>query len=166
MELTGEAPDLRPIELAQEVGFVQFAKRSSTSWTRRGNISKPRTMSDRRLNSAAMENEDEGWKEWIKTEDDDGTPRFKKVIVDWLAAPIEWTEDMPDNATAQDSAKRFFEHENLATLDELGVSIVEGESPGGTYYAAELNKKIEEANEITQKLGLPYRFREKRKGTA
>ena len=113
-----------------------------------------------------LEDEDEGWKKWIKTEGDEGTPRFKKVIVDWLAAPIEWTEDMPDNATAQDSAKRFFEHEDLATLDELGVSIVEGESPGSTYYAAELNKTVEEANEIAQKLGLSYRFREKRKGAA
>jgi hypothetical protein len=113
-----------------------------------------------------LEDEDEGWKAWIKTEGEEGVPRFKRVIADWLATPIEWTEDMPDNATAQDSARRFFETENLAALNELGVSIVEGESPGGTYYAAELNKAVEEANEIAQKLGLPYRFREKRKGAA
>jgi hypothetical protein len=113
-----------------------------------------------------LEDEDEGWKKWINTEGDEKTPRFTKVIVDWLAAPIEWTEDMPDNATAQDSAKRFFEHEDIATLNELGVSIVEGESPGSTYYAAELNKTVEEANEIAQKLRLSYRFRENRKGAA
>jgi hypothetical protein len=73
---------------------------------------------------------------------------------------------MPDNATAQDSAKRFFEHEDLATLNELGVSIVEGEYPGSTYYAAELNGTIETANEIAQQLGLSYRFREEGKGAA
>jgi hypothetical protein len=113
-----------------------------------------------------LEDEDEGWKKWINTEGDEGTLRFRKVIVDWLAAPIKWTEDMPDNATAQDSAKRFFEHEDLATLDELGVSIVEGESPGSTYYAAKLGKTVEEVNEIAQKRGLSYRFREKSKCTA
>jgi hypothetical protein len=113
-----------------------------------------------------LEDEDEGWKKWIKTEGDEGTPRFKKVIVDWLAAPIEWTEDMPDNATAQDGAKRFFEHEDLAELNELGVSIVEGEYPGSTYYAAELSGTVEKANEIAQQLGLSYRFREKGKGAA
>jgi hypothetical protein len=85
---------------------------------------------------------------------------FKKEIMDWLAAPIEWEEDMPDNASAQGSAKRFFEHEDLAILDKLGVEIVEGESPNSTCYAAELNKEVEEANEIAQKLGLSYRFRE------
>jgi hypothetical protein len=113
-----------------------------------------------------LEDEDEGWKKWIKTEGDEGTPRFKKVIVDWLAAPIEWTEDMPDNATAQDSAKCFFEHEDLATLDKLNVSIVEGEYPGSTYYAAELSGTVEKANEIAQQLGLSYRFREKGKAAA
>src|SRR3974390_3202243 len=111
-----------------------------------------------------LEDEDEGWKKWIITEGDEGTRRFKKATVDWLAAPIEWTEDMPDNPTAQDSAKRFFEHEDLATLDKLSVSIVEGESPGSTYYAAELSGTVEKANEIAQQLGLSYRFRQKGKG--
>jgi hypothetical protein len=107
--------------------------------------------------------QDNGWKEWIKIEGNSGAPRFKKVIVDWLAAPVEWQEDMPDNASAQGIAKRFFEHEDLATLDKLGVWIVEGEFPGSTYYAAELRNKVEEANEIAEKLGLLYRFRDAKK---
>ena len=61
--------------------------------------------------------------------------------MDWLAAPVEWQEDMPYNASAQGIAKHFFEHEDLATLDKLGVWIVEGEFPGSTYYAAELRTK-------------------------
>jgi hypothetical protein len=107
----------------------------------------------------ALEDEDDGWKEWIEIEGSDGVRRFEEEIACWLAAPIEWGEDMPDNATAQSSAKRFFEHEELATLDKLGVEIVEGEHPGSTYYAARLERKIEEANKIAQTLGLPYRFR-------
>jgi hypothetical protein len=99
------------------------------------------------------------------------------LIVDWLAAPIEWEEDMPDNATAVGIAKRFFEGQDLATLDKLDVRIIEGDRPPFTYSAAELGEnlaesvnreyalkaKIAKANEAAQKLKLWYRFREKRK---
>jgi hypothetical protein len=65
----------------------------------------------------------------------------------------------------------------LTTLNKLDVWIVEGDYPGSTYYAAELGqnladsvnpayaleKKIEEANNVAQKLGLSYRFRRARK---
>jgi hypothetical protein len=57
----------------------------------------------------ALEDQDDGWTEWIKIEGKEGVPRFKKLIVDWLAAPIEWQEDMPDNASAVGSSKWFFE---------------------------------------------------------
>jgi hypothetical protein len=85
--------------------------------------------------------------------------RFKKVIVDWLAAPINWQEDMPDNATAVGSAKSFFENEDIATQDKLGVWIMGGPRGSG-YYEAELRTKVKGANEIAEKLGLWYRFRE------
>jgi hypothetical protein len=55
----------------------------------------------------ALEDEDNGWKEWIKIEGNSGAPRFKKVIVDWLAAPIEWQEDMPYNASRQLAGRSF-----------------------------------------------------------
>jgi hypothetical protein len=124
-----------------------------------------------------LEDEDDGWKKWIKIEGEEGVPRFKKLIGDWLAAPIEWQEDMPDSATAVGSAKRFFERQELATLNKLGVWILEGPHPGNNYCAAMLGenldgsvnpeyavqKKIEQANEAAQKLGLWYRFRKARK---
>jgi hypothetical protein len=105
----------------------------------------------------ALEDEDNGWKEWIKIENNAGAPRFKRIIVDWLAAPVnKWEKNMPDNASAQGIAKRFFEHEDVATLDKLGVWIIEGDFPG----SAELRNKVEEANEVAKKLRLSYRFRE------
>jgi hypothetical protein len=124
-----------------------------------------------------LEDEDDGWKKWIKIEGEEGVSRFKKLIVDWLAAPIEWQEDMPDSATAVGSAKRFFERQELAILNKLDVWILEGLSPGNNYRAAmlgenldefvnpelALQEKIEQANEAAQKLGLWYRFRKTRK---
>jgi hypothetical protein len=118
---------------------------------------------DMRRLAKALEDEDDGWKRWIKIEGNDGVQQFKEKIVTWLAAPVEWEEDMPDNATAQGSAMSFFNNEDPATLDRLGVWIVEGDRPGSTYYAAELKTNVKEANEIAEKLGLSYRFRKKRK---
>jgi hypothetical protein len=37
----------------------------------------------------ALEDGEDGWKKWIKIEGNEGVPRFEKVIVDWLASPIE-----------------------------------------------------------------------------
>ena len=120
-----------------------------------------------------LEDEDDGWKEWIKIEGDEGVCRFEKLIVDWLAAPVEWKKDMPYKATAVGSAKHFFEGEDLATLNRLDVWIIDG----STNYAAglgqnlgdsanpayALGKIIGEANKVAEKLGLWYRFRRKRK---
>ena len=90
----------------------------------------------------ALEDEDDGWKEWVEIEGNAGAPRFKKVIVDWLAAPIEWEEDMPHNASAQGMAKHFFEHENLSTLNKLGVWIDEGDPLGSTFIRRSYVKKL------------------------
>jgi hypothetical protein len=97
--------------------------------------------------SKELEDEDDGWKHWIKSEGEKGVPWFKQKIVDWLAAPIEWGEDMPDIATASGSAMRFFKNQDLAILDKLGVWIVEGGLPS-TYCAAELDKPVGQANKI------------------
>ena len=109
----------------------------------------------------ALNDDDDGWKEWIKIEGKRGLPEFKKKIEDWLAAPIEWEEDMPDTATARGSAKRYFERCNDAEREALGVSIGEfsNELARVTWTAAVLEKDIEEANEAAQKRGLHLRFR-------
>jgi hypothetical protein len=106
-----------------------------------------------------LEDEDWGWKKWIKIEGDEGVSRFKKEIVDWLYSPIEWGEDMLGRADARGSAKCLFEYQEDATLDALGVSILEfSPSQFSSWKAAVLEKNVEEANAIAQKLGLWYRF--------
>jgi hypothetical protein len=111
----------------------------------------------------ALEDEDDGWKEWIKIEGKEGVAHFKKEILDWLAAPIEWHEDMPDKATPVGSAKIYFEHAlNDTERNALGVSIVEFSTmSGGAFSAAVLKNKIEEANEIAKGQGQDFRFRPK-----
>jgi hypothetical protein len=109
----------------------------------------------------ALEDEDEGWKDWIVGEGKKGLPRFKKVIEDWLTMPINWddADDLPDTWSRQGSAKEFFEDLESDTAEALGVDIIEGENPANSYYAAELRSSIADANKVAQKLGLPFRFR-------
>ena len=42
--------------------------------------------------------------------------------------------------------------------DDLDIVIVEGETPGSSYFAAELHGDIDDANERAESLGLPIRF--------
>lgn len=110
----------------------------------------------------ALDDEDEGWAAWVLLEGTDGLPKFKEVIADWLASPIEWSdyEHFPKYVTGQGNAMKFFESLPYDTLVALGVVIVEGDRPGSTYYAAELKKSIEDANASAERLELPFRFRE------
>ena len=109
----------------------------------------------------ALDDEDDGWAAWVQLEGTKGLPRFKEVVEDWLASPIEWSEYdwFPSGATSQGSAKQFFESLPFETLEALGVVIIEGEHPGSTYFAAELRQPIEDANVAAEELVLPFRFR-------
>ena len=53
----------------------------------------------------------------------------------------------------------FFQEMDGKMLDALGVVIVEGDHPGSTYFAAELRGKMEDANAVAEREGLPFRFR-------
>ncbi|TYB83111.1 hypothetical protein [Maritimibacter fusiformis] len=44
-------------------------------------------------------------------------------------------------------------------LDALQISVVEGEHPGSSYYAPEMEGPVDEANRIAEERGLPWRFR-------
>lgn len=59
----------------------------------------------------------------------------------------------------QGRAYKFFEDLDLDVRQELGVLIVEGDCPGSDYFAAELHLELPRANEVAERLGLPFRFR-------
>ena len=111
---------------------------------------------------AALEDEDEGWAEWIRLEGVAGLSRLKDEAQTWLESDIEWGdyEWFPKYTGAQGHAMEFFESLPFETLKAIGVVIVEGDHPGSTYYAAELSTSIEQANVRVAELELPFRFKQ------
>jgi len=111
---------------------------------------------------AALEDEDEGWAEWIRLEGVAGLSRLKDEAQTWLESDIEWGdyEWFPKYTGAQGHAMEFFESLPFETLKAIGVVIVEGDHPGSTYYAAELSTSIELANVRVAELELPFRFKQ------
>lgn len=56
-------------------------------------------------------------------------------------------------------AFRLFWDFDPEILDALEIYVVEGDSPGSTYYAAEMHGDVDEANRIARELEMPWRFR-------
>lgn len=111
---------------------------------------------------AALQDPDDGWQAWVRLEGVTGLPRFKRVLEDWLAEPVDWSqmELWPRGWGGQGKALTFFEQLARDIRDELDIVIVEGDHPGSSYFVAELRGPIPDANEAAQRLGLPFRFRE------
>lgn len=104
---------------------------------------------------------EESWQDWLELEGKKGIAKFNELIEDWLANPIDWmqSDHFPVRSGPQGVALGFFEDQEYALLDALGVVIVDGEHPGSSYYAAELRNDIDAANTAAAKLGLPFRFK-------
>jgi hypothetical protein len=56
------------------------------------------------------------------------------------------------------AALYLFQDMSCTQLEVLGVSIIEGEFPGSSYFAAELDVSIEEANKSAEQAKIPIRF--------
>jgi hypothetical protein len=102
------------------------------------------------------------WMEWLRKAGAVALPELKAEIDNWLAEDVDWSqmEYWPSGWTGQGKALRFFEQLGREITDAIGVVIVEGDHPGSSYFAAELETDIEDANAATQNLGLPFRFRQ------
>lgn len=82
-------------------------------------------------------------------------------IEKWFNSPPNWNwEDdyLPKNSTSQGAALEFFQRMDDGDLDAISVVIVEGEHPGSTYYAAELEVELDIANKAAAEAGIPVRF--------
>ena len=112
----------------------------------------------------ALQDEDEGWRDWVILSGKKGVPRFRDAIEEWLGEPVNWTyiDSWPHGWSGQGRALSFFRDLDFQTTDALGVQIIEGDHPGISYYAAELRCDIADANTAAEKLGLPFRFRKEK----
>lgn len=83
-------------------------------------------------------------------------------IEKWFASSPNWiweVDHLPRDGTAQGAALKFFQNIDGDTLDALGVTIVEGEHPGSTYYAAELKGDVDAANNAALTLDMSVKFK-------
>ena len=84
------------------------------------------------------------------------------IVEKWLDSEPEWINEsdyLPASSSAQELALQHFQSMDHKLLSVLGVVIVEGEHPGSTYYAAELQIGTDEANERARQLNVPLRFK-------
>lgn len=108
------------------------------------------------------EEPDDGLKDWLEQVDSE---TFNDIIVpqlkSWFSEPPDRTwEDgyLPELGTAQSAALYFFRDMDQVSKSMLGVTVVEGQHPGSSYYAAELRISISKANAAAKKSGIPVRF--------
>jgi hypothetical protein len=109
----------------------------------------------------ALQDDDFGWKEWIRLEGEDGLNWFRSYIDEkWLHQKVNWgyVDYFPKHYSGVAVAKQYFEGLDDKTLDALGVEIIEGEHPGSSYYAAELRQDIDYANQVARDMELEFRF--------
>ncbi len=107
-------------------------------------------------------NEDDNWKALITGEGEANVQTFVKEIEKWLAEEPDWNllQDLNDDWwSPRGDAKKFFADLPNDIRRALGVIIVEGDRPGSTYFAAELEKPIEETNRLAEVMNIPIRFR-------
>ena len=109
-----------------------------------------------------LQDDDFGWKEWIRIEGENGLNWFITYIDEtWLQKKLNCRDAdyFPSHYSGVAVAKEYFEALDYETLDALGVEIIEGEHAGSSYYAAELRQDIDYANQVTREMGLDFRFK-------
>ena len=109
----------------------------------------------------ALQDADEGWKQWLLLEGKTGLERFLCLANGWLDEPVSWDESdwFKPGWSGQSAALSFFRDMDSDLLAALGVVIIEGEHPGSSYYAVELRKDVALANVAAEREALPFRFR-------
>jgi hypothetical protein len=79
----------------------------------------------------------------------------------WLREEPDWGwEDdyLPDRATGQGAAFKYFEDTDCAVLKALKIRLIDGDRPGSNYIGAHLEIPFTEANGIAAKNGWTIRF--------
>lgn len=100
------------------------------------------------------------WRMWLATGD--------RQVLRYISGEIDcWLFEAPDSSdwetadltgcSGRGDALQFFSQEK-ETAEIFNIKIIYGCHPGSTYYAAELQIGIGEANDLAEQRGLPIRF--------
>ena len=104
------------------------------------------------LKSLSPQN-DEGLTKWLAQLEEKPFERLQDEAVNWSRLPPE--NDEPDGQAA---ALNFFRDLDSEICELLRVSIIEGDHPGSSYFAAELDISVDEANQIATEHEIQIRF--------
>lgn len=103
--------------------------------------------------------DDDDWREWISVDE---------IALDWLIKFIDkWLDEDVDPSdceyfqcdSGESKAMRHFERLDVATLDQLGVVLIDADQPGSSFRGAILREDIDYANQVARKHKLRFRFR-------
>ncbi len=102
------------------------------------------------------------WQTWMDELGPDERADIDAAVDAWLDEPpdmsFEWNE-LHEEATAEGQAYVYFRDDaDPDMMDALNISVIEGDRPGSTYYAAELGMDVDEANRLAEAKGWPVRF--------
>lgn len=108
------------------------------------------------------EEEWEGGKEkWIMTASEEKYQQALDELHQWLddgPDGYDWESATLSANNGQGEALRLFEDIEEEVLEALHISIIYGEHPGSSYYAAQMAITPEQANAIAQEKSIPLRF--------
>jgi hypothetical protein len=162
--------DCEPLAWAVHSTYTEFRDEIQTALdeiSETSGLFKKRTAALKARLKAMPEEPQNGVKAWLLAlTANEFEERIVPDIKEWFASPPNWTwevDHLPRDGTAQGAALEFFQGMNCDALDALGVTIVEGEHPGSTYYAAELTGDVDVANKAAVAASISVRFK-KRKG--
>jgi hypothetical protein len=100
------------------------------------------------------------WESWLAQTSDEAVEDLVYRANRWLDDPAnesDWELANLRGYTEQGAALTYF-RDSFAFNDLFNIVIVEGDHPGSTYYAAELQMDVAEANALAIDEGLPIRF--------
>lgn len=98
----------------------------------------------------------DAFEEWIRQMPLD---ELNSEVRNWLDMDLPCGFEHSLESGPVGEAYAFFLRQDSEILDALGVVIVEGDHPGSSYYAAELEISIEDANYAATTLNIPIKFK-------
>lgn len=105
---------------------------------------------------------DSGMPDWVESLSKKNLKPLVRQIRSWLKAPPDWAQEddyIPQEKTGQGAALEFFQNMENEEIESLGITIVEGDRPGSSYYAAVLGGDIKTANLAAVKNGINVWFK-------